>query len=115
MGLEFLRDGEAIDVAVVDQMRGITSKCNWLEFGHVNIGGDSEPLVAACRLVGSTLMQVVLPPNWEFKDSLSSTFAFVPSEHASNGMKFLRHENGVDVYLNPITGEEMYVGRTGES
>ncbi len=112
-GLEFLRSGEAIDIAVVDQMRGLTSECSWLKFGHVNMG-DNGPRVAACRLTGSQVMQVVTPPGWEYASSLSSTYAFVPTEHAEKGMKFIRHENGLDVYLNPITGEEMYVGRTGE-
>jgi hypothetical protein len=113
-GLEFLRDNEAIDIAVADQMRGFTSKCTWLEFGHVDTSGEGQR-VAACRLVGSQVMQVVTPPGWKFEGSLSSTFAFVPSEHTAKGMKYLRNENGVDVYLNPITGKEMYVGRTGES
>ena len=66
--------------------------------------------VAACRLVGSQVMQVVTPPGWKIEGSLSSTFAFVPSERTwRKGMKYLRHENGLDVYLNPITGKEMYV------
>ena len=113
IGLEFLRDGEAVDIAVADQMRGLTSKCAWLEFGHINMDGNG-PRVAACRLVGSRIKQMVTPPDWKFEGSLSSTFGFVPSEHAAKGMKYLRHENGLDVYLNPITEQEMYVGRTGE-
>jgi hypothetical protein len=112
-GLEFLRDSEAVDIAVADQMRGLTSKCSWLEFGYVNMGGTGSR-VAACRLAGSQVMEVVTPPGWEFEGSLSSTFGFVPSEHAEKGMKFLRHENGIDVYFNPLTGKEVYVGRTGE-
>jgi hypothetical protein len=113
-GLEFLRDDEAIDIAVADQMRGLTSKCTWLEFGQVDISGECQR-VAVCRLVGSQLTQVVTPPSWKFEGSLSSTFGFVPSEHAAKGMRYLRHENGLDVYINPITGKEIYVGRTGES
>lgn len=113
IGLEFLRDGEAIDIAVADQMSGITSKCTWLEFGHVNMDG-SGPRIAACRLVGSRINQVVTPPDWKYEDSLSSSLGFVPSKRAAKGMKYLRHENGLDVYINPITGQEMYVGRTGE-
>jgi hypothetical protein len=114
VGLEFLRDGEAIDIAVADQTRGLTSKCTWLEFGHVNLD-DNGQRVAACQLVGSRVKQVVTPPDWKFKDSLSSTFVVAPSEHVANDMKYLRHENGLDVYLDPITGQEMYVGRNGEA
>lgn len=113
-GLEFLRDGEAIDIAVADQTRGLTSPCTWLEFGQVEMSGKGQ-WVAACRLLGSQLTQVVTPPGWKFQGSLSSTFGFVPSAHATKGVEFLRHENGLDVYLSPITGKEVYVGRTGES
>ena len=113
-GLEFLLDGEAIDIAVADQMRGLTSKCSWLEFGHLNMQDDG-PKVSACRIIGSETMELVTPPNWEYENSLSASFAFVPSEHIEKGMKYLRHEKGLDVYLNPITGKETYVARTGES
>ena len=51
-GLEHLRENKAIDIATVDQMRGILSECDWLEFGHVNLSGSGHR-VAACRLVGS--------------------------------------------------------------
>ena len=110
-GLEFMRDGEAIDIVVVDQMHGITSKCTWLEFGHVNMGGSRQRM-ATCRLVGSLLSQVVTPPNWKFEGSLSQTSSFVPTEHIEKSMKYLRHENGLDVYLNQITNQEMYIAPT---
>jgi hypothetical protein len=29
-------------------------------------------------------------------------------------MKYLRHKNGLDVYLNLMTNEEVYVGRADE-
>src|ERR1035438_501158 len=45
-GLEFLRDGVAIDIAVVDQMKGLTSMCSWADFGHVNLGFDRNQVVA---------------------------------------------------------------------
>lgn len=112
-GLEFLCDGRAIEIAVVDQMRGPTSQCDWLEFGHMNLGGIG-PRIAACRLVGSSVLEVVMPPEWKHKDSLSSSFGFVRLEYAKKGLSYLRHENGLDVYLSSVTGEEVYVGRAGE-
>ena len=60
-------------------------------------------------------MEVVTPPDWKYEESLCSSFGFIPTEHADKGMKFLRHDNGLDVYLNSLTGEEVYVGRTGET
>ena len=71
--------------------------------------------MATCRLVDSDLMEIVTPEGWEYENSLSSSYGFVPTEYADKGLKYLRHENGTDVYLNPVTGEEVYVGRTGES
>lgn len=114
MGLKFLRNGEAIDIAVVDQVRGPTLKCEWLEFCRTKIG-DTEAEVSTCRLVGSKSKEVVTPPGWIFERSLSSTFGLVPTEHVQKKLKFLRHENGLDIYINSITGKEVYIGRTSDT
>ena len=113
MGLVFFRNGEAIDIAVVDQVHGPTSKCEWLEFGRV-ILGDSGGEIAICRLVAthSTGIKVFFPVGWEYKKSLSSNFSFVPSKDVQKELKFLKHEDGKDVFLNSLTGKEVYVGRT---
>jgi hypothetical protein len=54
------------------------------------------------------------PDWWKYEGSLSHTFAFAPAELVDKSLKFLRHENGVDVYLNKLTDEEVYSSRTGE-
>jgi hypothetical protein len=113
-GLIYLSDGEAIDIAVADQMRGLATPCKWLEFGRVNIGGNPGQRVGACRFAGGQCTEIVTPPGWAFERSLSHTYGFIPSEHLDKSMTFLRHENGLDIYLNTVTGQEMYVGRTGE-
>lgn len=112
-GFEFLRSGKAIDIAVADQIKGVTSECSWLEFGHVNMTNDGS-CVAACRLTGSEVMQVFTPPGWEYESSLSRAYTFVPTELVEKDLKYLRHENGLDVYLNIATGKEVYIGRTGQ-
>jgi hypothetical protein len=71
--------------------------------------------VAACRLVGSEITQVAIPPGWSYEKSLSASFEFTFNEHVNKVLKYLRHENGIDVYLNLITGKGVYAGRTGES
>jgi len=109
-GLEFLRNDVAIDIVVADQMSGLLSKCSWLEFGHVNIN-SGKSRISTCRLAGSQIMMVATPEDWKFEESLSSTFSFVPNEHVDK-MQFLRYENGLDVYFDPLTGKESYVGRT---
>jgi hypothetical protein len=114
LGLEFLRDGTAVDIAVADQIHGLTSACAWLEFGRVP-SGDKGDHVAACRLLGSTIKKLITPLDWQFANSLSSTYAFVPNEHMKKGAQYLGHENGRDIYYNPLTDKEGFVGRTGES
>lgn len=54
------------------------------------------------------------PDGWQYQGSLSQTYAFAPADHVDKSLKFLRHEDGVDVYLNSLTGKEVYLGRTGE-
>jgi len=112
-GLEFLRSGKAIDIAVADQQHGLTTACSWLEFGHVDMGSNGS-IVAACRLMGSKVNQVVTPPGWKYESSISRSCGFAHNESVEKDLKYLRHENGLDVYLNIATGEEVYVGRTAE-
>jgi hypothetical protein len=112
-GLQFQVDGKARDIAVAEQLRGLTTPCDWLEFGHVDLE-DGSKRCSACRLSGSISTVLITPEGWQFEGSLSQTFGFVPSEHTDRSLKFLRHENGVDVYLNELTGKEVFVGRTSK-
>lgn len=113
-GLVFLESNEAVDLFVADQQRGITVKCNWAEFGHVNLDGDKSKRVAACQLIEGIEEPLLTPDGWKYEGSLSNTFSFAPTEHVDKSLKYLRHENGLDVYLNLLTGKEVYSGRTGE-
>jgi hypothetical protein len=110
-GLEFLNSGNAIDLVVIDQLRGPTTPCGWIEFGHINMNANGNK-VAACRLAGSQSMQVVTPNGWKYEDSLSASHGFVSNEDERKNLQFLRNQNGVDVYLDMTTGEEVYVGKT---
>lgn len=111
-GLAYVRDGKARDLVVVDQLRGPMAPCDWIEFGHASSSNHPDQSVAGCRIVGSTVEDLVTPEGWEYETSLSASFAFVPDEHQDKSMTFLRHEDGFDVYRNEMTGQEMYVGRT---
>ena len=95
---------------VVDQMRGPLVSCDWIEFGHLNLDNDPAKRVAACRKSGSFLKQIVTPEAWTFGSSLSSSFGFVPSGKEGKSLKFLRREQGLNVYLNELTGQEVFVG-----
>jgi hypothetical protein len=114
LGMEYMRDGEAIDIAVADQLQGIHSKCAWLKFGRVPVAGTDQR-AAACRLVGGKSKSFVTPPDWQFATSLSASSTFVPNDRLKDEMRFLRREGTVDVYICLATGKEMFVGRTSES
>ena len=86
-GLRFVVDGRALDLAVVDQQRGLTEKCEWLEFCQVPFG-DTGGKVAVCWFfngprVGAgihlrgTEFTLVTPAGWQFEGSLSQHFRFV--------------------------------------
>ena len=111
-GLIYVAEGAAQDLAVVDQMRGPLVRCDWIEFGQIELDGDPKQRVAACRLVGSTQSVVITPEGWSFEKSLSSSFGFVPNEQDGKSLTFLRHQDGMDVYHNRLTGKEVFIGRT---
>jgi len=82
--------------------------CTWLEFYQGNVGGTG-PQVAAARLIGGSATPVAIPRNWDFAKSLSANGGFAPD--GSPDLKFLRHQNGLDVYLHLRTGKEVYSAR----
>jgi hypothetical protein len=74
-GLEYVDEvnGMAKDFAVVDQRAGITTLCDWLDYGHVTID-DDHAIVAACRLLESASQEIVTPRNWSYEGSLSERY-----------------------------------------
>ena len=94
----------------VQQFTGLTAKCDWLEFLYVDLD-ELGSRVAVCRQIGTSVLRVVAPTNWEYEGSLSQKCVV---SDASSQMTFLRPDDGVDVYLNRKTGEEVYVGRTNK-
>lgn len=110
-GIHYLSDDTVVDLVVVDQQRGPMVPCEWLQFGRVTIGEGVGESVAGCRFVGDTATVLATPDDWVFEGSLSQRFGFAPSGDPQ-GLKFLRHEDGLDVYLSELTGDEVFVGRT---
>jgi hypothetical protein len=111
-GLTYIANGVAQDLVVVDQLRGPMVRCDWIHFGQISLDGDPKKRVAACRLNGSTQSVVVTPEGWTFEQSLSSSFGFVPDEHLKKSLTFVRHQDGMEVYRNRLTGKEVFIGRT---
>jgi hypothetical protein len=110
LGFIYLADGKSSEIAVIDQIKGYMIPCDWLDAGQVKIN-NGQHKVAACKLKKCQLEYIIFPEGWDYDQSLSRAYAFVPSEHVDKSLKYLRHENGLDVYLNLLTNEEVYVGR----
>jgi hypothetical protein len=109
IGIAFLRNGQAQDIVIADQVHGFTVPCDWADFGRIEIGPGQT--VSAARLKGTAIRQLFFPDGWEYERSLSQQFGFVPAGTEEKSLRFLRHEHGLDVYLNMVTGKEVYVGR----
>lgn len=111
VGLVFKQGGQAQDIAVADQLAGFTVPCEWADFGRVELKPGQT--VSAVQLKGATSGQLFCPEGWKYEGSLSSHFGFVPTGEGHKSLRFLRNEQGVDIYRNTLTGQEVYVGRTG--
>jgi hypothetical protein len=111
-GLRFCENGTAADIAAAFQLSGLKVPCDWLEFGRINLDLCGAT-VACCRLQGGDSMQLATPARWKYEGSLSHTFGLFPSEKVTVGIRYIRHENGLDVYYDSLAGKEVFVGRTG--
>lgn len=87
-GLQFIVDGKCKDIAVVDQQRGLTVPCDWLEFAHLRMSDGKVgacwlfegPRVAAGLHMKGTSIELATPAGWEYEGSLSQKFTFSPRQ-----------------------------------
>lgn len=68
----------AQDFVIVDQIYGVTTPCNWLECGHLEINNDPQKKVAACRIAGTQDDSVVTPYGWKYENSLTAIHGLTP-------------------------------------
>ena len=115
-GLKYVVDGKAVDIAVVDQLHGVLAKCDWLEYGTIHLQ-ESETMVSSCSFKGSdnSTLTLYTPENWSYDKSLSKSRGFTYSDSIEKRLKFIRHENNLDVYYDNASGKEVYIGRTSTS
>lgn len=114
LGLVFMEDGRAKDFVVVDQLRGPTTDCSWVDFGEIELG-DTGNSIKSCRLKGSSITQVSCPTGWSFENSLSKKTGYIDKKKIPTKLKFLRKEGHQDVYLDKETGKEVFIGRSSTS
>ncbi len=97
VGMTFVEDGVAQDIVVLDQHRGPTAQCDWLGFDKTEEG------FSIAWLVGHPQGVMAVYDNWEPNNDLSFR-----EGHIEETMKFLREENGLDIYLDLETGQECF-------
>lgn len=107
-GLVFQKDGQAMDFAVVDQLRGSTMPALWLKFEKIETGSMK---ITACWSADQTPEKIAVPEGWKFEGSLSDKPGFAADNTMDDRLKFLRREGGLDVYLDLRTGKEVFTGR----
>jgi len=112
MGFQFLLDGSARDIAVVDQHQGLTTPCDWLEVIYFDIDNDPNQRVVAAHLIGEDPDPMSVPERWALDQSISMKKGYVPNKEFHKQLKFLRRDPSVSVYLDKKTGKEVYIGRT---
>lgn len=68
-GLVAVRNGQAADVAVVDQATGPEYPVDWLEFGTIPF---ADGTVTVARAVGDTENALMTPEGWTYESSPSA-------------------------------------------
>jgi hypothetical protein len=126
-GLKFIKDGEFVDIAVVDMLHGPTEKCPWLGFSRKKFfeGMDQfarsnedfsivwyNPLPGVygipCDKNGK--VDIVAPANWTPDNALDG-HKFVPIDKIDSQLIGLGNEDDVEKYWYAGSGEIVYVGR----
>jgi len=114
--LKRLKNRSQNDIVVVDQFMGPTTDCDWIEFSQFPVG-ENNTMVSACWLFEGTrfglgpqisedqLNNLAVPHGWTPDQTESISFH---SDYESDRFQFLRHENGLDVYLEKTTGKKHY-------
>jgi len=99
-GLTFLLDGKAADMAVVDQQRGPTTVCKWLEFGRGPFDQNHNKISICWFFDGSnnTSVKLFTPAGWAFENSLSRRIGLVATDEVRR-FQFVRRDAIGDIEM----------------
>ena len=111
-GLTFKRSDKAIDIVVVDQQRGVTIACDWVDFGETDWNSNPDQPISVCCAKPTKLSNVVVPEGWNYEKSLSANYKYFDGEQIPEDLKLVRNANGIDTLLDEKTGQEFYVRRS---
>ena len=81
---------EQSDIAVIDQQRGLTKPCEWIEFANIPKGDSGS--IAVCWLfegdrisyglhMPSASLELYTPDGWTYEGSLSEKFKFIETSN----------------------------------
>jgi hypothetical protein len=101
-GFRIAEDNRFLDLAVVDQVLGLSLPCDWLEFDSA----PGEP--AYCWMKGEARGALVVPANWRYEHSLSRRFGRAASAPSEERYRWLRSEEGIEVYRDAESGQEVF-------
>lgn len=102
VGLVHTRDGQAVDLVIVDQVQGPTA-CNWLE------GGRHPDGYSAVWLAGTVPGWLSHPKGWKIRQSAELHFS--ANDKAESRFLGLSRDGNLETVLDFKTGKQVYVGR----
>lgn len=107
-GLTFLRSKQAVDLVVVDQLRGPTTPCDWIKLGYIRLSEHGIQLLAA-GICEADFENLDVPDGWTEENSISASPNFIPNGKTRDELEYLRTENGIKVFKNKRTGKEVFL------
>lgn len=110
-GLIYQADNSSVDIVVVDQLRGMTSVCDWADYGKTEWNNDANCPISVCCARPTKSEQVIVPEGWSFNQSLSSNYKYTDSNSIPEHLKLVRSEGEIDILLDEKTGQEFYIRR----
>ena len=89
----FEDDRKQNDIAIVDQQRGLTMPCEWIEFSRLPMGKNGGSMAVCWLFEGERIgfglhmpsksLDISTPEGWEFETSLSHRFKFFETSTVS--------------------------------
>lgn len=101
--LQHVRNGSSADISVVDQFRGPTVPCEWLEVRLLDEG------YSIAWLAGTEPRLLAHPVGWTPERSRS--LRFVGTDESEERLLRLGTRDKVDILLDYDTGKQVYMGR----
>ena len=93
------------DIAVVDQLAGPTSTCDWLVYER-QLEGPNYALLS-----GTEPGELAVPRDWCYEESLSKDFVYTHKSVADRWRAAEGHRDGNDLFIHPRTGQQIVCAR----